>query len=154
RVSTNSSNCCCGRIARFKQFECAAPTKKPVAIARDGLPSPAWPISYAIRAHLPRRGAATGETEPGVSSQLRRNARCGSATIHPGAWGPWMQPNDTTPRSAEHASDPLFAEVYARLKAMAGRQLRQHRRDTLDTTALVHELYLRVSAHPELTFEH
>lgn len=37
---------------------------------------------------------------------------------------------------------------------MAGRQLRQHERGTLDTTALVHELYLRVSAHPDLAFAH
>jgi len=65
-----------------------------------------------------------------------------------------MTPNDATPVSAEHSTDPLFAAVYARLKAMAGRQLQQHQRDTLDTTALVHELYLRLSAHPELEFEH
>lgn len=65
-----------------------------------------------------------------------------------------MMSNGATPERAEHAADPLFAEVYARLKAMAGRQLQQHQRDTLDTTALVHELYLRLSAHPELEFEH
>src|SRR5512140_34759 len=65
-----------------------------------------------------------------------------------------MMSNGATPEHAEHAADPLFAEVYARLKAMAGRQLQQHQRDTLDTTALVHELYLRLSAHPELEFEH
>jgi RNA polymerase sigma factor (TIGR02999 family) len=64
-----------------------------------------------------------------------------------------MTPNDATPDPAEQSTDPLFAAVYARLKAMAGRQLRQHERDTLDTTALVHELYLRLSAHPELAFE-
>jgi len=65
-----------------------------------------------------------------------------------------MTPNNPMPDPAEQATDPLFAEVYARLKAMAGSQLRQQRRDTLDTTALVHELYLRLSAHPELEFEH
>jgi RNA polymerase sigma factor (TIGR02999 family) len=55
-----------------------------------------------------------------------------------------------TPQGA----DALFDAVYQRLKAMAGRQLRQHERGTLDTTALVHELYLRVSAHPDLAFAH
>lgn len=50
-------------------------------------------------------------------------------------------------------TDALFTEVYARLKAMAGRQLAVHDRGTLDTTALVHELYLRMSANPELAFE-
>jgi RNA polymerase sigma factor (TIGR02999 family) len=57
---------------------------------------------------------------------------------------------ESTPQGA----DALFDAVYQRLKAMAGRQLRQHGRDTLDTTALVHELYLRVSTQPDLTFTH
>lgn len=43
------------------------------------------------------------------------------------------------------SADALFAAVYARLKAMASRQLAGNRRDaTLDTTELVHELYLRM----------
>ena len=58
------------------------------------------------------------------------------------------------PDAAGQATDPLFAEVYARLKAMAGRQLAQRAQDTLETTALVHELYLRMSAGRELAFEH
>ena len=60
---------------------------------------------------------------------------------------------------AEHSGESqvareLFDAVYTRLKAMAGRQLSQHRGDTLDTTALVHELYLRIGTNPELAFEH
>jgi RNA polymerase sigma factor (TIGR02999 family) len=51
-------------------------------------------------------------------------------------------------------ADTLFDAVYQRLKAMAGRQLAQRRHDTLETTALVHELYLRMSAGHELAFEH
>lgn len=51
-------------------------------------------------------------------------------------------------------TDALFAEVYARLKAMAGRQLAGRERGTLDTTALVHELYLRIGADSELAFAH
>jgi RNA polymerase sigma factor (TIGR02999 family) len=48
--------------------------------------------------------------------------------------------------------DELFGEVYHRLKAMAGRQLaRPQSGATLDTTALVHDVYLRMNTH-ELTF--
>jgi len=50
--------------------------------------------------------------------------------------------------------DALFDGVYERLKNMASRQLAGHPHDTLDTTALVHELYLRVGAQRELTFAH
>jgi len=55
---------------------------------------------------------------------------------------------------APQGADALFDAVYERLKAMASRQLAGHARDTLDTTALVHELYLRVGAQRELAFEH
>ena len=42
------------------------------------------------------------------------------------------------------SADALFDAVYARLKAMAGRQLvRSPAQTTLDTTALVHELIFR-----------
>ena len=51
-------------------------------------------------------------------------------------------------------SDALFAAVYARLKAMAGRALDRSPGATLDTTALVHELYLRVGSRDELVFAH
>jgi RNA polymerase sigma factor (TIGR02999 family) len=52
-------------------------------------------------------------------------------------------------------TDALFATVYERLKAMAGQRLRARAHaGTLDTTALVHELYLRIGAQGELTFEH
>ena len=47
----------------------------------------------------------------------------------------------------------MFAEVYQRLKAMAGKQLaRSGPGATLDTTGLVHDLYLRMNAQRELTF--
>ena len=48
----------------------------------------------------------------------------------------------------------MFDAVYARLKAMAARQLGARERGTLDTTALVHELYLRIGTHDELKFSH
>jgi RNA polymerase sigma factor (TIGR02999 family) len=51
-------------------------------------------------------------------------------------------------------ADALFAEVYDRLKAMASRQLARGPRDTLDTTVLVHELYLRMGNRQDLRFAH
>lgn len=53
------------------------------------------------------------------------------------------------------SAQAMFDAVYARLKAMAGRQLATaHAGNTLDTTALVHELYLRVCSKRELMFDH
>lgn len=51
-------------------------------------------------------------------------------------------------------TDALFAQVYDRLKAMAGRRLAGGGRHTLDTTAVVHELYLRIGAGRDLAFAH
>lgn len=48
--------------------------------------------------------------------------------------------------------DELFTEVYARLKAMASRKAAV-RGATLDTTALVHELYLRMQHGDGLRFQ-
>jgi RNA polymerase sigma factor (TIGR02999 family) len=53
---------------------------------------------------------------------------------------------------ADDTVDALFAEVYSRLKLMAKRRLRAGGRHTLDTTALVHELYLRIGDNPSLKF--
>jgi RNA polymerase sigma factor (TIGR02999 family) len=50
-------------------------------------------------------------------------------------------------------TDALFGQVYDRLKAMAGRQLGSGRH-TLDATALVHELYLRIGQDRDLVFAH
>ena len=60
----------------------------------------------------------------------------------------------SAPSIAADTPDALFAEVYDRLKAMASRQLARGARGTLDTTGLVHELYLRVGNKPGLRFEH
>ena len=57
--------------------------------------------------------------------------------------------------AAPTTPDALFVAVYDRLKAMAGqRRGRQARGQTLDTTELVHELYLRVGQYRELEFSH
>jgi len=65
-------------------------------------------------------------------------------------------PMDTPPSGSidtVQTADALFGEVYERLKAMAGSHLARGRANsTLDTTALVHELYLRVSSQRELAF--
>ena len=52
------------------------------------------------------------------------------------------------------STDALFTAVYERLKAMASRRLSSRERGSFDTTALVHELYLRVNHNEELTFAH
>ena len=63
-----------------------------------------------------------------------------------------MLPDDL---AAPATPDALFAAVYDRLKAMAGQRLaRRARGQTLDTTEIVHELYLRVGQHRELQFSH
>jgi RNA polymerase sigma factor (TIGR02999 family) len=51
-------------------------------------------------------------------------------------------------------SADAFEAVYDRLKAMASRQLARGARGTLDTTALVHEAFLRVDGVRNLSFEH
>lgn len=48
--------------------------------------------------------------------------------------------------------DALFSEVYEQLRRLAHRQRHAGDGATLNTTALVHELYLRVSANPRLVF--
>lgn len=72
------------------------------------------------------------------------------------ATGPESDPQTrhatTTVAEVPTSGDALFADVYARLKAMASRQLAARGGATLHTTALVHELYLRVGR--ELRFEH
>ncbi len=57
-----------------------------------------------------------------------------------------------SPDEAAGDTNALFAAVYDRLKAMAGRQLARGARGTLDTTALVHDLYLRVGRGDGLAF--
>lgn len=64
-----------------------------------------------------------------------------------------MKPPVTPETVASQPADELFVEVYARLKALAARQLASTpRQSTLETTALVHELYLRMCAGRELEF--
>lgn len=56
------------------------------------------------------------------------------------------------PVSGAAPADALFGAVYLRLKAMASRQRARVADATLNTTALVHELYLKLS-RSELVFE-
>src|SRR5690349_16173581 len=57
------------------------------------------------------------------------------------------------PSSGAEPANALFGAVYARLKAMASRQRARVSDATLNTTALVHELYLKLSRSGELAFE-
>lgn len=67
-----------------------------------------------------------------------------------------MQETGSTPLQATPAPgepvDALFAGVYERLKAMASRQRARASGTTLNTTGLVHELYLKLGASDELSF--
>jgi len=68
-----------------------------------------------------------------------------------------MEPTSesTPPGTPIVSTGELFTEVYSRLKAMAARQLaKPNAGATLETTALVHELYLRMCASREPAFEH
>jgi len=52
------------------------------------------------------------------------------------------------------AMDELFESVYPRLREIAKRRRRGWRgNDTIDTTALVHEAYLKIAARPEAEYE-
>lgn len=55
---------------------------------------------------------------------------------------------------APDSANALFVSVYDRLKAMAGKRLASQPGATLQTTALVHELYLRMYSGNDKTFEH
>jgi RNA polymerase sigma factor (TIGR02999 family) len=56
------------------------------------------------------------------------------------------------PAAADFGADTLFIEVYERLKSMASRELAKSDGATLNTTALVHELYMKITTGRELTF--
>ncbi len=58
------------------------------------------------------------------------------------------------PEGRAGPSSITFEDVYEHLKALAHRQLSRGARHTLDTTALVHELYLRLDRGRNLEFEH
>jgi len=63
------------------------------------------------------------------------------------------RPSDPTSAAAPpDAADALFVEVYERLKSMASRELAKSDGTTLNTTALVHELYMKITTGRELTF--
>lgn len=55
-------------------------------------------------------------------------------------------------RVEPQSTDAMFDEVYQRLKAMASRQRARSGDATLNTTAIVHEAYLRISEEGALTF--
>jgi RNA polymerase sigma factor (TIGR02999 family) len=62
--------------------------------------------------------------------------------------------HDGSAEGSGQPADELTAALYDRLKQLAHQQLARGARKTLDTTELVHELYLRVIGNDELKFEH
>jgi len=69
-------------------------------------------------------------------------------------------PGDTASAIAEVAGDGdslrsgnLFGEVYAELKVIARRELARAAGSTLNTTSIVHELFLKMCARRDLEFE-
>jgi RNA polymerase sigma factor (TIGR02999 family) len=111
----------------------------------------------AAQQFSPRGRIRFGGRNCGIAESITPHGPRCVGTIGPGDPAVNSAPHDTvviadlpTPQSA----DALFDAVYARLKAMAGRQLAKRDRGTLDTTALVHELYLRVGTQRELAFAH
>jgi RNA polymerase sigma factor (TIGR02999 family) len=50
-------------------------------------------------------------------------------------------------------TDDVYVAVYERLKVIAKRELKRSSGNTLNTTALVHELYLKMSGGRDLRFE-
>ena len=65
------------------------------------------------------------------------------------------EPAPPSPEAKVGSPDTIgFEAVYDRLKAMASRQLARGSRNTLDTTALVHEAWLKFEAGRGLSFEH
>jgi len=66
---------------------------------------------------------------------------------------PTVATPDLVAASTRGDADALFDLVYGRLKQLAHGQLGRAERGTLDTTALVHELYLRVQSQRNLAFD-
>ena len=66
-------------------------------------------------------------------------------------------PEDGAPQASDGANRPgkangMFSGVYKQLKTMAHRELGRSGGRTLDTTGLVHELYVRVCARRDIEF--
>lgn len=62
--------------------------------------------------------------------------------------------NTVEPATSTAPGSVAFDAVYDQLKKLASRQLTRGAHNTLDTTALVHEVYLRLDGGRQLAFEH
>jgi len=109
-------------------------------------------ISRLTRSRTPiplDSGLARGSLHPNASLDASSRANSAQRTTSS------PQCNDAVGESVSPCPvEDLFAGVYERLKHLASRQLAHGARGTLDTTALVHELYLRLNTSRELAFEH
>jgi RNA polymerase sigma factor (TIGR02999 family) len=64
-----------------------------------------------------------------------------------------MKEPDREPRADDGSIDALFSSTYRELRQLARARLRRGGRNTvLDTTALVHETFLKLSANREVAF--
>jgi RNA polymerase sigma factor (TIGR02999 family) len=63
-----------------------------------------------------------------------------------------VAPAPAPPRAPGGTADAMFGKVYTQLKQMARRELGRSPEHTLQTTALVHELYLKLCSGRELEF--
>jgi RNA polymerase sigma factor (TIGR02999 family) len=83
---------------------------------------------------LPRSGGSDGCAGPHTTADVRT-----------GSLAAMTSESDPVSPGSPSGAEELFAQVYDRLKAMASRRLAAGPRNTLDTTGLVHELYLRIA---------
>jgi RNA polymerase sigma factor (TIGR02999 family) len=60
------------------------------------------------------------------------------------AWVPLMMMSPEQEVLSGEGTDALFKKLYSRLKSMAHRELRKRSGNALNTTALVHEVYLKL----------
>jgi RNA polymerase sigma factor (TIGR02999 family) len=86
-----------------------------------------------------------------------RASLCYPYLLGPGCWWPGGATRVTQTDDSEGPDDPdvdaLFGSTYRELRAMARARLRSGGRNTLlDTTALVHEAFLKISANPNARF--
>lgn len=97
-------------------------------------------------------GAGGSRTIPGRKTALLPLVLAGTGDPIAFAPSPAMSASAAATLQSPLPVDALFSEVYEQLRRLAHRQRHAGDGATLNTTALVHELYLRVSANPGLAF--